>query len=203
MLRDVGAWDAYNVTEDADLGMRLARFGYTTQVIPSTTYEEAPGHLGPWLKQRTRWFKGWIQTWLVHMRRPVSLLRELGLGNFIAFQLIVGGAVLAALVHGAFVLALAFAAATGHLTGFPELHASALMAGYLVSAALGLMGLARRGLLRDGWIVILIPIYWVLLSLAAWRALYQFATDPHRWEKTEHGLARTSRLAEGIGSGRR
>ena len=66
VLREVGAWDPYNVTEDADLGMRLARFGYRTAVIPSTTYEEAPARLGPWLRQRTRWFKGWM--------RPVKCL---------------------------------------------------------------------------------------------------------------------------------
>ncbi len=64
VLRQIGAWDPYNVTEDADLGMRLARFGYRTAVIPSTTYEEAPARFGPWLRQRTRWFKGWMQTWL-------------------------------------------------------------------------------------------------------------------------------------------
>ena len=74
-LRDAGGWDPYNVTEDADLGMRLARFGYRTGVINSTTYEEAPARIGPWLRQRTRWFKGWMQTWPVHMRQPARLLR--------------------------------------------------------------------------------------------------------------------------------
>ncbi|MBI3702856.1 MAG: glycosyltransferase, partial [Rhizobiales bacterium] len=90
-LREVGGWDPYNVTEDADLGMRLARFGYRSGVIDSTTYEEAPARFGPWLRQRTRWFKGWIQTWLVHMRQPRRLLRDLGLPGFLSFQLIVGG----------------------------------------------------------------------------------------------------------------
>jgi hypothetical protein len=99
VLRKIGAWDPYNVTEDADLGMRLARFGYLSSVIDSTTYEEAPARLGAWLKQRTRWCKGWLQTWLLHMRSPASLLRELGFGGFFAFQLLVGGTVLAALVH--------------------------------------------------------------------------------------------------------
>ena len=73
-LRKVGGWDPYNVTEDADLGMRLARFGYRADIIDSTTYEEAPADAGPWLRQRTRWFKGWMQTWLVHMRQPRRLL---------------------------------------------------------------------------------------------------------------------------------
>jgi glycosyltransferase XagB len=106
ILRRIGAWDPYNVTEDADLGMRLARFGYRTTVISSTTYEEAPARLRPWLRQRTRWFKGWIQTWLVHMRAPRKLLRELGLRGFVVFQLLAGGSVLAALVHPLFLIEL-------------------------------------------------------------------------------------------------
>ena len=109
-LRAIGGWDAYNVTEDADLGIRLSRFGYRTAVINSTTYEEAPARLGAWLRQRTRWFKGWMQTWAVHMRTPWRLARELGLGGFLAFQLIVGGNALAALVHPLFLATLLVAA---------------------------------------------------------------------------------------------
>ena len=87
MLREIGAWDPYNVTEDADLGIRLARFGYRTTVINSTTYEEAPARLRPWLRQRTRWFKGWMQTWAVHMRSPRALLAELGPAGFASSSL--------------------------------------------------------------------------------------------------------------------
>ena len=200
VLREVGAWDPYNVTEDADLGMRLARFGYRTAVIASTTYEEAPSRFGPWLKQRTRWFKGWMQCWLVHMRQPLRLARELKLSGFAAFQLLVGGTVLAALVHVLFAARL-----TWMLVAMPlddvmtrallGVDAFTLAAGYLISVALGLIGLARRRLLSCAWVLLLIPIYWLLLSLAAWRALFQLLRDPYRWEKTEHGLARTSRLS--------
>src|SRR6185437_5600931 len=109
-LRAAGAWDSYNVTEDADLGMRLARLGYRTATIASTTHEEAPARLGAWLRQRTRWFKGWMQTWLVHMRSPYRLVRELGVPGFIAFQLVVGGSALAALVHPLFLATLIDAA---------------------------------------------------------------------------------------------
>jgi glycosyltransferase XagB len=213
VLREAGAWDPYNVTEDADLGMRLARFGYRTTVIASTTYEEAPSRMGPWLRQRTRWFKGWIQTGLVHIRSPGRLFRELGPSGFAVFQLVVGGTVLAALVHLPFAAYLAWEFATVPagavlapiLTGF---YATALFAGYLISAVLGLIGLARRRLIGCAWALVLMPVYWLLLSIAAWRALYQFVRDPHRWEKTEHGLARHSRLAaaravKDSGAGRR
>jgi cellulose synthase/poly-beta-1,6-N-acetylglucosamine synthase-like glycosyltransferase len=208
-LRDAGGWDAYNVTEDADLGMRLARFGYRAAVIDSTTYEEAPSRIRPWLRQRTRWFKGWMQTWVVHMREPVRLARSLGFAGFAAFQLVVGGTVLAALVHPPFIALMAYGLAAGRLFPDPDdlvamlffgLFGVTLAAGYLTSAALGLIGLSRRGLLRHAFVLLLMPLHWLLLSLAAWRALYQLIRDPYRWEKTAHGLAKTSRLAEEPGA---
>lgn len=201
ILRKVGAWDPYNVTEDADLGMRLARFGYRTAVIRSTTYEEAPARFGPWLKQRTRWFKGWVQTWLVHMRSPRALAQQLGLRGFAAFQLLVGGTVLAALVHPLFAIEFMVEMAMGTNTAMLGFYLTTLVVGYAVSAALGAIGLARRGLLASAWVLVLIPVYWMLLSAAAWRAVFQLVQDPYRWEKTEHGLARTSRLAERAASG--
>lgn len=204
-LREVGGWDAYNVTEDADLGIRLARFGYPASVISSTTYEEAPARLGPWLRQRTRWFKGWMQTWLVHMRRPRRLRRDLGLKGFVGLQLIVGGNALAALVHPLFVAGLLYALAAGAPMwqggGLPvailaALYGTTIVIGYATSAYLGWLGLKRRGLLASAWVLLLTPLHWLLLSLAAWRALYQLIVAPYAWEKTEHGLAKTSRLAE-------
>ena len=202
-LREIRAWDPYNVTEDADLGMRLARFGYRSAMISSTTYEEAPAHFGPWLRQRTRWFKGWMQTWLVHMRQPVRLLRDLGLPGFITFQLIVGGNVLAALVHPIFTLWLIYIVAfpsiwnseTDETSSRVWLYGVSVIAGYLASAFLGCLGLVRRGLTATAWILLLTPLHWFVLSLAAWRALYQLIVAPYAWEKTEHGLAKTSRLA--------
>ncbi len=202
-LRAVGAWDPYNVTEDADLGMRLARLGYRAAMIGSTTFEEAPARLRPWLRQRTRWFKGWMQTWLVHMRHPRRLLDELGWAGFLCFQLIVGGNALAALVHPLFLIGFATVVLTpvplwtpDTLTGvvLPSIYVSTAVLGYLVSVGLGWIGLARRGLNANAWVLLLTPLHWLLLSFAAWRALYQLLTAPYVWEKTEHGLARHSRL---------
>ena len=201
ILREVGGWDPYNVTEDADLGMRLVRFGYRADMISSTTYEEAPAQTGAWLRQRTRWFKGWMQTWLVHMRQPRRLLRELKLPGFIAFQLMVGGNVLAALVHPLFVGGLIWSIASGGdlwrndsaaVLIFGTLYGTTAVIGYLSSGFLGWLGLMRRGLLSSAWVLALTPLHWLLLSLAAWRAVYQLAVSPYAWEKTEHGLAKTS-----------
>jgi glycosyltransferase XagB len=201
VLRDVGAWDSYNVTEDADLGIRLARRGFVVGMIESTTYEEAPISIRPWIRQRTRWFKGWIQTWAVHMRQPRKLWRETGPVGFLAFQFMLFGTVLGALVqpYGLYVL-LAWAA-----TGTPPFgsevigwaHAAALLSGYAVSAALGLAGLRRRGLLATAWVLLLTPVHWMLLCWAAWRAVLKFFFDRYGWEKTEHGKARTSRRNAG------
>ena len=145
-------------------------------------------------------YKKWIQTWLVHMRSPRRLIRELGWHGFLVFQLLVGGSVVAALVHSLFAGQLVWSLVAGSFGEAPMspdigFHAASLFAGYLISAALGLIGLQRRGLLNCAWALLMIPFYWLLLSLAAWRALFQLALDPYRWEKTEHGLARTSRLA--------
>jgi cellulose synthase/poly-beta-1,6-N-acetylglucosamine synthase-like glycosyltransferase len=203
VLRAIGGWDAHNLTEDADLGMRLARFGYVSAVIASTTYEEAPARFFAWLKQRRRWFQGWMQTWIVHMRAPFRLMRELGPLGFITLQLVVGGTVLAALVHPVFLAALALDLATAE-PRFGEnraeiilssLYWSTLIGGYATSAVLGLVGLAQRRLLSTAWVLLLVPVHWLLLSLAAWQALWKLVRDPYRWDKTEHGLARTSRRA--------
>jgi cellulose synthase/poly-beta-1,6-N-acetylglucosamine synthase-like glycosyltransferase len=204
VLRRVGAWDAYNVTEDADLGMRLARFGYRAATIESSTYEEAPARPWPWLCQRTRWFKGWMQTWLVHVRHPLRLWRELGTAGFLTFQLVVGGSVLAALVHPLFFGMFVYAIATGKpivgtdgtSTTLVLLFGTAWTAGYLVTIVLALRALARRKLLSSARSLVFVWVHWLMLSLAAWRALIQLLYDPYRWEKTKHGLARSSRLAK-------
>ncbi len=198
-LRWLLAWDPYNVTEDADLGMRLARAGYRCGVISSTTYEEAPVRFGSWLRQRTRWLKGFMQTWLVHMRKPRLLWRELGPRGFLAFQVMLGGTVLSALVHPWFYVLVAFELSRGgflttpqSLLGWPFWLIAwfSLAAGYLGAMALGLLTVQRRGyrlLLKQ---VPLMPVYWLLISLAAYRALWQYLTARFKWEKTEHGLAR-------------
>jgi cellulose synthase/poly-beta-1,6-N-acetylglucosamine synthase-like glycosyltransferase len=203
VLREVGGWDAYNVTEDADLGFRLARFGYRSVMFPSTTYEEAPARLTAWLRQRSRWMKGWMQTWLVHMRAPRKLWRDAGPSGFFTLNIIVGGNVLTALVHPIMLAEIlvpttlrAFDSdvASFLASEFAGLHVATIATGYLSTVLIGLIGLKRRGLLRHAWVLALTPLYWVLLSLAAWRALIQLMRDPYRWEKTEHGLARHSRL---------
>ena len=202
VLRKAGGWDSYNVTEDADLGIRLYRLGYRAAAIPSTTYEEAPVRFLPWLKQRTRWYKGWMQTWFVHMRRPGRLFRELTPAGAIAFQIFFAANVLAALIHPLFMTGLGvtlYALPTPWASTVMEnaapIFVTSLLSGYASTIVLDLIGLGRRGLLGTAWVLVLTPLHWLLLSLAAWRALFQLIYDPQRWEKTEHGMASTSRVA--------
>ncbi|PZR44042.1 MAG: hypothetical protein DI537_61670, partial [Stutzerimonas stutzeri] len=99
VLQQVGGWDPYNVTEDADLGLRLYRLGYRFGTLTRPTYEEAPIGRDAWLGQRTRWFKGWLQTWLVLMRHPSRLVSEMGLWPSLVFQVLIGGLILSSLAH--------------------------------------------------------------------------------------------------------
>jgi cellulose synthase/poly-beta-1,6-N-acetylglucosamine synthase-like glycosyltransferase len=196
-LRKVGAWDPFNVTEDADLGMRLALLGYRTGIIRSTTEEEANCRLDNWLRQRSRWIKGWIQTYFVRMRHPVSLYRALGLRGFLGFQLVVGGFSLSNIIHPLFYLASIATLATSHsladLTNdFPIalFNLAVLALGYGVTAVAGIVAVSTRGLKALVAEALMMPAYWILISIASYKAMIQFALKPFHWEKTIHGISR-------------
>ncbi len=151
VLRELGAWDPYNVTEDADLGMRLHRAGYRVEMLDSTTYEEACCQSMPWLKQRTRWLKGWMQTFGVHMRSPATTLRELGLAGFLAFHAYFAGIIVSSLAHPLFYLVLAYRGLQGTLFQSGGTLAGGILlaiavvnflGGYAVNVCLGAMSLA-------------------------------------------------------------
>jgi cellulose synthase/poly-beta-1,6-N-acetylglucosamine synthase-like glycosyltransferase len=195
VLRKLGAWDAYNVTEDADLGMRIYRAGFRAEVIFSETVEEAACQPGNWLRQRTRWLKGWMQTYLVHMRQPIRLMRELGFVGFCAFQGHFAGIILAALVYPLSIVLIAYGVMTGWFLGEPRsllgdhlltIAGVNLVAGFTASFALGLFVMKRQHMTALLPQIPMIPLYWLLISAAAYRALYQLVTAPHYWEKTEH-----------------
>lgn len=194
VLREIGAWDPYNVTEDADLGIRLARMGYRTATVDSTTWEEAPTTFRIWLGQRTRWLKGWIQTFLVHMRQPGRLLDDLGPWQCLGVMLVMGGVLLSVLVYPLAAAALAAAWAMGFVrhweAGSLGLVASlTLGAGILAPMLAAALAALRR---RRAWLIAalpLMPIYWLLISVAGYRAMIELARRPFHWEKTRHGLA--------------
>jgi len=195
LLREAGAWDPNNVTEDADLGLRLALLGYRCGVIRSTTQEEANCRLPNWVRQRSRWIKGWMQTYLVRMRHPLRLYRAIGFRGFMGFQLLIGGFTLSSLVHPLFYVAAAFAIAkNGTLTDFNHaglavFNALVLVSGYSLSIAAGMAAVSARGLFPLLGQTLMMPVYWLLISIAAYKALWQLITNPFHWEKTEHGIS--------------
>ena len=194
-LEALGAWDSYNVTEDADLGVRISRAGKRVAMLDSETREDAPGNAGAWLGQRTRWLKGWMVTYLVHMRQPAELLRNLGLWRFLGFQAMLGGMILSALVHPWF-----YAVALLQLYSGQPVFAGAsgvwafcwfsLIAGYVVGIALGLVVAWRSAGRVPLLSALLVPLYWLAISAASYRALRELVRRPHHWEKTPHA-ART------------
>jgi tRNA threonylcarbamoyl adenosine modification protein YjeE len=232
VLREVGGWDPFNVTEDCDLGIRLHLRGHRTGLIASVTWEEAVGHAGAWIKQRTRWLKGYYATHLVWWRTPVATAWRLGpagLPGFAAAVTLVP--VLAALALPLWGLELAYLGTLARdwfalgadpwtlltrrgdedlwaarwswplaWTGVDEdpvlsawsvafaIASAVLTAANLIFIAVALAAGRRPG--QDGLIgaALLVPFYWILQGIAAWRALWHLLTKPHRWEKTTHGV---------------
>ncbi len=194
-LERVGAWDPYNVTEDADLGTRLARYGFKSGVVDSFTLEEANIHLISWIKQRSRWLKGFLLTWLVHMRDPAAALRELGPGGFWSFTAMTLGVFLSALLYPAFMLRfaydLAFMPPPENSVNYNSIILGAglllFLSGYFTAFAIGYLGIRERRF--PGWFGTLcsMPVYWTLLMPAALLALYESYFKPFHWRKTEHG----------------
>ncbi|MGJ4994012.1 glycosyltransferase family 2 protein [Bradyrhizobium sp. HKCCYLS3077] len=197
VLRELHGWDPFNVTEDADLGVRLTQHGYRVGIVDSTTFEEASCHAGNWIRQRSRWMKGYMQTLLVHTRRPLRFMRMIGPLGFLGFVFFIGGTVLSGLLNPVFwllYLAWMIAAISGLEAVFPEpllfLALFNLLAGNGALMFLNMLAPIRRGWLN------LIPYsltafgYWVMLSIATYRGLWQLLRNPFYWEKTHHGVSK-------------
>jgi len=194
-LRSFGAWDAFNVTEDADLGMRIARKGYHTAILDSTTMEEANSQFKNWFGQRRRWLKGYMQTYLVHTRDSKAFKRPV---HSAAFKLVIGGKVFSALISPIFwmitISYFIFRSSFGSfIQGFyplPVLYIAcvAILFGNFLYLYYYMLGCAKRNrydLIRYAYLV---PVYWLMMSAAAWSAVYEIIVNPHYWSKTTHGL---------------
>ncbi len=243
-LRELGGWDPFNVTEDCDLGVRLERAGYSTKILESTTWEEANSDLGNWIRQRSRWIKGYIQTHLVHTRNRFRTAWALGPKNYLSFLLTVGGLPAVLLLNPIYWLIGAawlfarwqmwydqpasdvaelkelgniYTSIWNWLTGnygvtFSDLGqipfgnwasqvfypiTVALVVSNLFLILVHVIACRRRGL-GDlvGW-CFLIPFYWLLISVGAWKGFLQLLTRPFYWEKTQHGLTAEAPATDG------
>ena len=210
VLKSLNAWDPYNVTEDADLGIRLYASGYTTGIVNSRTWEEANSRIGNWIRQRSRWIKGYMQTWLVHMRFPLRLWHKVGTRGMIGLQVITLATPILPLINP-FLWLMLILWFTTHYHLIPMLFpgliyymaAIELIIGNFIFVFSNIVGvfwviddLQEKGnYALSFWLVkyaLLTPIYWALMSIAAYKAVWQLITNPFYWEKTDHGLTKES-----------
>ena len=192
ILKKLKGWDPFNVTEDCDLGIRIFKNGYRTKVLDTTTWEEANSELKNWIKQRSRWVKGYIQTYFVHIRNPFKLIKKMGMKNFIHFNLIVGGNFFVLCFNPVAWVFLFNWIIFSHKIYFPNIFfliiTPTLLFGNVVFVIINILGVLKRKWYNLIIPAIFIPLYWVLMSIGALKGLFQFFKKPHYWEKTQHAL---------------
>ena len=194
VITALGAWDAHNVTEDADLGIRLARFGYRTAFIPTVTEEEANGRAWPFVKQRSRWLKGYAITWAVHMRSPRRLWQDLGAWKFWGVQLLFGGTllqfVLAPMLWSFWLLPLGLPHPLGDVLPRGTMLAIGgfFLMTEILNIAIGFVAVRRAGKPGLSWWTPTMTFYFPLAVVAVYRGLLELAWKPFYWDKTEHGI---------------
>jgi cellulose synthase/poly-beta-1,6-N-acetylglucosamine synthase-like glycosyltransferase len=198
-LVDLGAWDPFNVTEDADLGVRAYAKGHKIAIINSTTYEEANNEPFNWIRQRSRWIKGYMQTYLVHMRNPVELIRKIGWKGFLGFNFFIGATPVIFLVYPlllTFFICYIVFDLSGIRTLFPDwvlfMSIFNLMVGNILMIYINMMAVFKRRYYELILFAIANPIYWLMHSISAYKGLFQLVTNPFYWEKTNHGLSKVS-----------
>lgn len=197
-LAHLKGWDSFNVTEDCDLGMRIAKNGYKTALLDSVTLEEANSGKRNWLWQRSRWIKGYMQTYLVHMRNPFEFIKKKQFFQLFTFQLVVGGKVLSMFINPLmWTITILYFALRAYLGSFIEsffpgailyVGIFSLLVGNFLYAYYYMIGCAKHGHHELIKYVFLIPFYWLAMSIAAWIAFYKLIVAPHHWSKTKHGL---------------
>ncbi|RFZ95749.1 glycosyltransferase [Mucilaginibacter conchicola] len=198
-LVDLGAWDPFNVTEDADLGVRAYAKGHKIAIINSTTYEEANNEPFNWIRQRSRWIKGYMQTYLVHMRNPANLIREIGWKGFLGFNFFIGATPITFLVYPLLLL-IFIAYVVFDLSSirslFPDwvlfMSIFNLMVGNILMIYVNMIAVFKRRYYELILFAIANPIYWLMHSISAYKGLYQLIVKPFYWEKTNHGLSKVN-----------
>jgi cellulose synthase/poly-beta-1,6-N-acetylglucosamine synthase-like glycosyltransferase len=194
-LRALGGWDPYNVTEDCDLGVRMYREGYRTKVLESITLEEANSDFVNWVKQRSRWYKGYLQTFLIHLRSPIEITKEMGVKGIFHLSAFVGATPILAVLNPVF-WGLTIVWFVAHPAFVLEIFPAPV---YYLGLALWSFGnfvlwyltiLTARHTRQDGltFAAVLVPLYWIMMSIAATKAVWQLVVTPSFWEKTVHGL---------------
>jgi cellulose synthase/poly-beta-1,6-N-acetylglucosamine synthase-like glycosyltransferase len=196
-LRELGGWDPYNVTEDCDLGIRMFREHYQIKVLESTTLEEANSDFVNWAKQRSRWYKGYLQTFLIELRSPLTLVREIRLRGLLHLCAFVGGTPILAVLNPLFwaftvIWFVAQPEALKQIFPAPVYYVGLILWAFGNFLLWYLTVLTARHTRDEGLVLaaVLVPVYWVMMSIAAMKAIWQLVITPSFWEKTTHGLHR-------------
>lgn len=196
-LKKIKAWDPFNVTEDADLGLRLFKSGYKTVILDSVTLEEGNSNLGNWIRQRSRWIKGYMQTYFVHTKETIGFFKKRGI-HAIIFHMVIGAKIMFILVNPALWIITLFYFGMYWLVGptidkiyppyvlYPAI--TSLIFGNYLYLFTHIMGCIKNNQWSLIKYVYLIPIYWIIISIAGFAAFYQLIFKPFYWEKTVHGL---------------
>ncbi len=195
-LMHLGGWDAHNVTEDADLGIRLARYGYRCEMLATVTEEEANNRFWPWVRQRSRWLKGYAMTYCVHMRAPVQLWRDLGAWKFLGFQILFVGTLLAFCLAPVLWWNMAFFLSAGLIPpvvglSMTQIYGLSLLFMLCEVITFTLFFIAGRKLEHRPalWWICTLPVYFAIGTLAAYKGVAEMISKPFYWDKTEHGLS--------------
>ncbi|MEQ6247487.1 glycosyltransferase family 2 protein [Sulfitobacter sp. HNIBRBA3233] len=194
ILEELCGWDAHNVTEDADLGVRLARAGYTTRLIPTVTFEEANCRPWPWIKQRSRWLKGYLITWMVHMRNPAALLRDLGMMRFLGVQTLLLATfaqfAFAPLLWSFWITLFGFNHPVALTLGQPVAVSMAFcfLVSEVINLTISMIAVSQRQHRHLLCYVLTLPFYFPMAALSAYKALKELVQAPFYWDKTMHGI---------------
>ena len=194
ILEKLCGWDAHNVTEDADLGIRLARHGYVTELIPTVTFEEANCRAWPWVKQRSRWLKGFAITWLVHMRAPRALLRDLGFIRFMSVQTLLLATfaqfAFAPLLWSFWITLAGFEHPVALTLGAPVALGMAwfFFCSEIINLGISMVAVSRREHRHLMAYVLTLPLYFPMAAISAYKAMKEIVVEPFYWDKTEHGV---------------
>lgn len=212
ILLKLMGWDENNVTEDAELGIRIARKGYRVDIIDSTTWEEAVPYIKPWIKQRSRWHKGFLQCFLAHCIHPFGLVKDVGLWRALSVVLVGISPLVIALNLIMWFFTISY---TMYFFGFSFFEPLSIMIheafsnpwtfylglccfilGNIFWMMCNLSGVIRRGhwgLIK--YVLLIIP-YWILMSISAWIGIIEIIIKPSYWHKTPHGFSNNFNNAE-------
>lgn len=180
-LLKIGGWDAYNVTEDAELGIRIAKNGYKTDIIYSYTLEESTITIKDFILQRSRWLKGFLITFLINILDFKSTLKL----DFLNILQIIFSLGMAFFGFFSIPLIIFFSFFITPNELLISLYSTNLICGILYLMICYIVGL-REKFTNYNKAFYFLPLYFALHICASIVAFWDFFKSPFHWRKTRH-----------------